>query len=162
MYFDNTGGPVTNIVYRHLAPGARIVLCGLVAEYGLANAGGHDLRPLLAKQATLTAFSVRSHLQRMREWCEQGAAWIRDGKLVYREDVLTGIERAPEAFMRMLAGRTLGKALVRVAEERSYGASAPPRDGGDESLERALEAGIASASTRTISLCVNTYPLDDE
>lgn len=41
---------------------------------------------------------------------------MREGALNYREDVVWGIERAPEAFVRMLAGRTLGKALVRVSE----------------------------------------------
>lgn len=120
VYFDNTGGPVTDAVYGLLARDARIVLCGLVAEYGASEARGHDLRPLLATQATLKAFSVRRNLHRMQEWRRQGAEWIREGALVYREDVVRGIERAPEAFIRMLAGRNTGKALVQVAEE-------PPR-----------------------------------
>jgi len=115
VYFDNTGGPVTDAVYRLLARDARIALCGLVAEYGAADMRGHDLRPLLASQATLRAFSVRRNLHRMPEWRRQASAWIRDGALVYREDVVQGIEHAPEAFARMLAGRSLGKALVRVA-----------------------------------------------
>lgn len=119
LYFDNTGGPVTDAVFGLLARDARVVLCGLVAEYGAAAACGHDLRPLLATQATLKAFSVRRNLHRMQEWRRQGAEWIREGALVYREDVVRGIERAPEAFIRMLAGRNTGKALVQVAEEPS-------------------------------------------
>jgi len=117
VYFDNTGGSVTDAVYRLLARDARIALCGLVAEYGATDAHGHDFRPLLASQATLKAFSVRRNLHRMSEWRRQASSWIREGALVYREDVVQGIERAPEAFARMLAGRTLGKALVRVAED---------------------------------------------
>lgn len=116
LYFDNTGGPVTDAVYRRLSRDARIALCGLVAEYGAEGARGHDLRPLLANQVTLKAFSVRRHLARMPEWRRQASAWIREGALVYREDVVRGIERAPEAFARMLAGGTLGKALVQVSE----------------------------------------------
>lgn len=115
VYFDNTGGPVTDAVYGLLARDARIVLCGLVAEYGAAGLRGHDLGPLLANQATLQAFSVRRHLQRMPQWRRQASSWIREGALVYREDVTHGIERAPEAFVRMLAGHTVGKTLVRVA-----------------------------------------------
>ena len=117
VYFDNTGGPVTDAVYGLLARNARIALCGLVAEYGASDARGHDLRPLLASQATLKAFSVRRNLHRMPAWRRQASAWIREGALVYREDVVAGIERAPEAFGRMLVGGTLGKALVRVAED---------------------------------------------
>lgn len=119
VYFDNTGGPVTAAAWSLLARDARIVLCGLVAEYGAGDAGGHDLRHLLAKQASLTAFSVRRHLHRMPAWREQGSAWIREGALTYREDVVPGIERAPEAFARMLGGRSVGKALVQVSEDRS-------------------------------------------
>lgn len=117
VYFDNTGGRVTDAVYELLARDARIVLCGLVAEYGAADAPGHDLRPLLARQATLTAFSVRRHLHRMQAWRSQGSAWMRAGELVHREDVTEGLERAPEAFARMLAGRSIGKALVRVGAD---------------------------------------------
>ncbi|GMU73300.1 MAG: NADP-dependent oxidoreductase [Betaproteobacteria bacterium PRO3] len=119
LHFDNTGGPVTDAVYGLLARDARIVLCGLVAEYGAADARGHDLRPLLAAQATLKAFSVRRNLHRMTEWRRRGSEWIREGALVHREDVVRGIERAPEAFLRMLSGQSIGKALVQVAEDPS-------------------------------------------
>lgn len=67
VYFDNTGGPVTDAVYRLLARDARIALCGVVAEYGATDARGHDFRPLLVSQATLKAFTVRRHLHRMPE-----------------------------------------------------------------------------------------------
>ena len=35
----------------------------------------------------------------------------------YREDVVDGLEAAPEAFRGLLAGRNFGKLLVRVAPE---------------------------------------------
>jgi NADPH-dependent curcumin reductase CurA len=43
------------------------------------------------------------------------AAWLRAGVLHYRETVVEGLERAPEALVRMLAGATVGKTLVRIA-----------------------------------------------
>jgi NADPH-dependent curcumin reductase CurA len=42
------------------------------------------------------------------------ATWQRAGQLRYREDVLDGIERMPEAFLRLLAGENFGKQLVRI------------------------------------------------
>ena len=42
------------------------------------------------------------------------AGWLREGRLRYREDVVDGLERAPEAFLGLLQGRNLGKQLVRL------------------------------------------------
>ena len=43
--------------------------------------------------------------------------WVRDGSVRYREDVVEGLERAPEAFRGLLRGRNLGKMLVRVGDD---------------------------------------------
>jgi NADPH-dependent curcumin reductase CurA len=43
------------------------------------------------------------------------AAWLREGKLKYREDIEDGLENAPRAFIAMLKGRNVGKQLVKVA-----------------------------------------------
>jgi NADPH-dependent curcumin reductase CurA len=42
-------------------------------------------------------------------------AWLRDGRLRYRETVVDGLEHAPDALVSMLAGETIGKTLVRIA-----------------------------------------------
>jgi NADPH-dependent curcumin reductase len=114
VYFDNTGGAVTDAVYRLLRPGARVALCGLVAEYGDASARGPSLRYVLANQALVRGFSVRQNLHRMAEYRREATAWLAAGRLRYREDIAQGIENAPAAFRAMLAGQNLGKQLVQV------------------------------------------------
>ena len=47
------------------------------------------------------------------------AAWIRDGKVKYREDLWRGLERAPEAFSAMLKGGNFGKTLIAVSDDPS-------------------------------------------
>ena len=42
-------------------------------------------------------------------------AMARRGRLRYRETIVDGLERAPEALARMLAGDTIGKTLVRIS-----------------------------------------------
>ena len=44
------------------------------------------------------------------------SAWLRDGKVKYREDVVDGPAKAPDAFMGLLGGRNLGRLLVRVSD----------------------------------------------
>jgi NADPH-dependent curcumin reductase CurA len=45
----------------------------------------------------------------------QVGEWLREGKLRYRESVTDGLERAPEALVKLLSGDTIGKTLVRIA-----------------------------------------------
>lgn len=114
-YFDNTGGAVTAAAWAQLRHGARVALCGLVAEYGQGDVPGPSLRHLLARRASVTGFSVRENLHRLPEYQQQAAAWIRDGRLRYAEHIVPGIARAPEAFLALLSGATFGKCLVQVA-----------------------------------------------
>jgi NADPH-dependent curcumin reductase CurA len=41
------------------------------------------------------------------------AAWIKEGKLKYREQIVEGFENMPKAFIAMLEGQNVGKMLVR-------------------------------------------------
>ncbi len=120
-YFDNTGGAVTAAVFGHLRQDARIALCGLVAEYGDADARGPNMKHVLAKQALIRGFSVRRNVQRMPEYRLQAAAWIRAGELKYREDITEGIGNAPAAFRGLLTGKSMGKALVRAGGDPTRG-----------------------------------------
>ena len=45
--------------------------------------------------------------------------WVAAGKLHYREDVVEGLENAPEAFIGMLEGANFGKLVVRVGPDAS-------------------------------------------
>jgi NADPH-dependent curcumin reductase CurA len=40
--------------------------------------------------------------------------WLRDGRIKYREDVVQGLENAPEAFFGLLQGRNFGKLVVKL------------------------------------------------
>ena len=41
--------------------------------------------------------------------------WIAEGKVKYREDVVEGLDKAPEAFIGLLKGRNFGKLVVKVS-----------------------------------------------
>jgi NADPH-dependent curcumin reductase CurA len=43
------------------------------------------------------------------------ASWQRAGKIRFKEDVLEGIERMPEAFLRLLQGKNFGKQIVKIS-----------------------------------------------
>jgi len=115
VYFDNTGGPVTDAALLHINSFARIVLCGQIAQYNeLAMPQGPRLLfQLIVKQARLQGFLVFQFKDRYPEGIAQMATWIRDGRLKYREDILEGIENTPKAFIGLFTGENTGKRLVK-------------------------------------------------
>ncbi|RMF91644.1 MAG: NADP-dependent oxidoreductase [Nitrospinota bacterium] len=119
VYFDNVGGPVTDAVLNHLAPYARVVICGQISQYNLEkpDLGPRNLRALLTNQARMEGFLVFQFANRYQEGIQRIARWIREGKIKYKEDVVEGLENAPRAFIGLFEGKNFGKLLVKVADE---------------------------------------------
>lgn len=118
VYFDNVGGAITDAVVRRINTGARIAVCGQVSQYNLEQPelGPRWLGQLIVKQAKMQGFLISRYTARFSEGCAQLAAWLREGKIKYREDVAKGIEAAPQAFIGMLQGKNQGKQLVQLSE----------------------------------------------
>lgn len=117
VYFENVGGAVFAAVIRLLNRGARIPLCGVIADYNAQTSGVPSLLPLLVSRATLQGFIVSDHVDRYVAAMQELAPLVRAGRLKYREDITEGLDAAPGAFIGLLAGRNFGKALVRVSPD---------------------------------------------
>jgi len=116
VYFENVGGAVLAAVLRLLNRGARIPLCGLIAEYNATeNTPGPNLRPLLVNRVMIKGFIVSDHNDRAPAFLQEMTPLIRDGRIKFREDVVEGLDAAPAAFIGLLEGRNFGKLLVRVS-----------------------------------------------
>jgi NADPH-dependent curcumin reductase len=122
VYFENVGGRVWDAVFPRLNPFARVPVCGLVALYNAAGAPpGPDrsaalMSAILRKSLTLRGFIQNEFVADLTdEFLERATAWVRDGSLRYKEDIVDGLENAPEAFIGMLDGKNFGKLLVRVS-----------------------------------------------
>ena len=121
VYFDNVGGETLDAVLARLNEGARLPICGQISEYDATSNreryGIKNFPNLLSKHATVTGFSVRDNMDMFDEFVTKMAALIKAGDLVYMEDIVDGIENAPEAFVGMMQGENIGKRLVRVGED---------------------------------------------
>jgi len=117
IYFENVGGAVLAAVLRVLNKGARIPLCGLISEYNAtSNTPGPNLRPLLVHRATIKGFIVSDHTDRAMAFHQEVAPLVKSGRIKFREDIVDGLDHAPEAFLGLLQGRNFGKLIVRVSE----------------------------------------------
>jgi NADPH-dependent curcumin reductase CurA len=119
-YFENVGGVVQAAVFDLLNPFARVAMCGMVSQYNEDHfPPGPNLGFVVGQRVLIQGFIVSDKPEKLAEWRALAAPWVTDGSLVYREDVVDGLENAPEALAGMLGGRNFGKLLIRVGPETS-------------------------------------------
>ena len=116
IYFDNVGGNILETVMERLSLGARVVLCGLMAQYNLEERlPGTNPSNIIRSRATVRGMVVYDHFHKQKDFVEDVLNWLDDGLITYREDVTEGIENAPESFCRLMKGQNFGKTIIKVA-----------------------------------------------
>jgi NADPH-dependent curcumin reductase CurA len=122
VYFENVGGAVQSAVLPQLNDFARVPLCGLISQYNDVQAGaGPDWRLLLIKRALVKGFIVSDHFAEMHGFWQEVPQAVKAGKIKYREDIVKGLDKAPDAFIGLLKGRNFGKLLVQVSDDPTRG-----------------------------------------
>ena len=123
VYFENVGGKVFDAVLPLLNTFARVPVCGRIANYNLTGPPPEPdqtarlMGRVLVRRLTLRGFIVFDHVDRMPDFLRDVGAWIRNGELKYREDIVEGLENAVTAFQGLFQGRNFGKLLVRVSDD---------------------------------------------
>jgi NADPH-dependent curcumin reductase CurA len=124
VYFENVGGAVFDAVLPLLNVSARVPLCGMIANYNdTALPLGPDrmgllTRTLLSKRIKMQGFIIfADYGERLDEFTTAMSDWLKEGRIKFREDIVDGIENAPQAFIGLLEGKNFGKLIIRVATE---------------------------------------------
>ena len=123
VYFENVGGAVFDAVLPLLNTKARIPVCGLIADYnatGLPDGPDHLgllARTILTKRIRMQGFIIfDDYGPRYGEFHDQMRSWLDEGKIKFREDIVEGLENAPQAFIGLLEGKNFGKLIIHVAD----------------------------------------------
>ena len=116
VYFDNTAGAISDAVMSQLSVGARVVICGTasVSNWNPPPMGPRVERHLLVKRARMQGFVIFDHPDHGAVARADLATWLREGRLQHVEEVLEGIEQAPDAIAGLYRGENLGKRLIRL------------------------------------------------
>jgi NADPH-dependent curcumin reductase len=123
IYFENVGGHVWDAVFPLLNKFARVPVCGLIAHYNDTEPRENIdrlpilMRSILSNRLTVRGFIVLDFDDQTEDFLRDVGGWLKQGKLKYREDIVHGLEKAPEALIGLLQGRNFGKLLVKVAGE---------------------------------------------
>jgi NADPH-dependent curcumin reductase CurA len=120
VYFDNVGGPLLDTILPMMKLHGRIACCGSVSQYDTdGQPVGSRLVPglIIVNRLRMEGFIVMDYANRFEEAEAKLAEWIAEGKLQVLEDVIYGLDSAPEALIGLLAGANTGKRMVRVAPD---------------------------------------------
>lgn len=123
VYYENVGGAVFDTVLPLLNTKARIPVCGMISQYnGHHSDHQQDRLPLfmstiLKKRMRVEGFIIsQDYGDRYPEFYAQMSTWLAQGKIVFKEDVVDGLENSITAFQGLLSGKNFGKLIIKVAK----------------------------------------------
>ncbi len=116
VYFDNVGGDHLEAAISALRPRGRVAICGMISVYNDTKAapGPRNMPMIIGKRLTLRGFIVFDHQDLRPQFEAEVGQWLADGKIVWRETLVDGIDNAVKGFRDLLAGANTGKMLIRL------------------------------------------------
>ena len=118
VYFDNVGGDILDTVLTRINRHARIVICGAISQYNNTTPvkGPSNYMALLVNRARMEGMVVFDYAPRYKEGVTQLAAWLTDGSIQSRTDVVDGLDNFPAALLMLFEGKNFGKLVLKVAD----------------------------------------------
>ena len=118
VYFDNVGGEVTDIFMNNLAMYARIIICGQISQYNSVGQeqGPRNLWALIRTRSKIQGMLVTDWERKHEQARTRLSEWVLSEKLKYKEYVVEGFEKSPQAFIGLMNGENFGKLLIHVSE----------------------------------------------
>lgn len=116
--FENVGGPIMDAVFARLNRHGRMALCGMISTYNNEGPmpGPSDFGRILMNRLTVQGFIVLDYLPRAREAIDALTGWILDGRLRWKDHVVEGLDRAPDALARLFSGNHDGKLILQISD----------------------------------------------
>jgi NADPH-dependent curcumin reductase CurA len=119
VYFDNVGGKILESSLNFMNEKGRVVCCGAISQYDTDNPTGPRNLPgvLVVKRLKMEGFIVMDFAHNDDKCVRAMQHWVGTGQIKVFEDIVEGLENAPQALIGLLNGDNKGKRLVRVAAE---------------------------------------------
>ena len=90
----------------------------MISQYNLDKPEGvHNLIHLIVKWVCFEGFLVLDYDHLYPKFLELVLPYIKEGKIIYVEDIAEGLESGQAALVGLFTGRNVGKQVVVVARE---------------------------------------------
>jgi len=117
-YFDNVGGWILDTVLRHLVPGGRVAVCGVMADYDNATPDGiRNMYLVLVKHLRIEGFLAGGYPEKRDQHFAELREMFAAGRLKPRAHIVEDFDKAPEHLGLLFSGQNKGKLLVQVSPE---------------------------------------------
>ncbi len=119
IYFDNVGGEILDAVLARINRKARIVICGAISQYNATGAvqGPKNYLSLLVNRARMEGIVVFDYADRYPVAIAEMSAYLQDGRMKSREDVVDGgVAAFPGALHKLFSGENFGKLVLKIAD----------------------------------------------
>lgn len=118
IYFDNVGGDILDAALAKITRGARIIICGAISQYNNTTPiqGPKNYLSLLMNRARMQGMVVFDYADRYPLAIAEISAYLKDGRMKSREDVVEGLETFPEALTKLFTGENFGKLVLKVSD----------------------------------------------
>ena len=116
VYFDNVGGETLEAALSALRIHGRIIACGSISGYNdeKPRPGPSNLFNMIGKRLTMKGMIVRDWLDRRDDFEREVGGYLETGKLINKETVVEGIDKAVGAFIGLFEGKNIGKMVVEL------------------------------------------------
>ena len=116
VYFDNVGGTTLEAALSALRVHGRIIACGSISSYNdeKPQPGPCNLSSMIGKRLTMKGMIVSDWLYRRDDFEREVGGYLEAGKLINKETVVEGIDKAVDAFIGLFEGKNIGKMVVKL------------------------------------------------
>jgi hypothetical protein len=116
VYFDNVGGEILEAALANLAMHARVVICGAISQYNETEVRGPaNYMALLVRRARMEGFLVFDFAARYEQAMKEVAGWISEGRILVREQVVSGtVDDFPDTLNMLFRGENVGKLVLEL------------------------------------------------
>ncbi|KAL5836130.1 hypothetical protein ACOSQ4_015627 [Xanthoceras sorbifolium] len=118
IYFDNVGAEMQEAAVANMKTFGRVVVCGVISEYTDAGKrAAPDMLDVVYKRIKIHGFLTPDHMSMYQDFLQKTCDHLRAGEIQVLEDISSGVESIPSAFVGLFRGDNIGKKIVQIAEE---------------------------------------------
>ncbi|KDP42333.1 hypothetical protein JCGZ_02806 [Jatropha curcas] len=119
IYFDNVAGKMLDAVLLNMRHEGRVVMCGATSHYtsDKIHCGIFNTNQVILKSIHMKGYIVSDYYHLLPKYLEMVIPKLKQGKIVYAEDIAVGLESAPAAFVGLFRGHNVGKQVIKIANE---------------------------------------------
>lgn len=114
VFYENTGGPIQEVIFNQLNRFGRVVVCGVLADYdNEVPTKGPSWVDINLKSLRVQGLIVTDYIDISNEAFSVLGGYLAEGKIQYKAHLTEGFESLPDNLIKLFKGENTGKFIVK-------------------------------------------------